>query len=130
MVNKKIIALDISPRRIGVAISDFYGIFVARSFLITDDFIENLQDIYDEYKPIETYIGLPRNLDGSFSQQTRFVKAFVHNNRLMFKPYFFKDERFTTQLAKMLNNGKKSDDEVVAEILLRYQLEIKKNNIL
>lgn len=125
MLNKRIIALDISPRRIGVALSDFYGIFVARSFLITNDFVENLKDIYDEYKPTSTYIGLPRNLDGSFSQQTRFVKSFVHNNRSMFQPYFFKEERFTTKLAKIMNNGNKSDDEVVAEILLRYQLEIK-----
>jgi putative transcription antitermination factor YqgF len=124
-MNKRIIALDVSKNRVGVAISDFHGIFVARSFLITNYFIENIKDIYNEYNPIETYIGLPRNLDGSISDQTRFVKEFAHNNRDLFKPYFFKDERFTTKLAKMMNYVGKSDDEVAAEILLRYQLEIK-----
>ena len=125
MINKRIIALDVSKNRIGVAISDFYGIFVAKSFLITNYFIENLRDIYNEYEPIETYIGLPRNLDGSISDVTRFVKEFAHNNRDLLRPYFFKDERFTTKLATMMNYIGKSDDEVVAEILLRYQLEIK-----
>ena len=125
MVNKRIIALDVSKNRIGVAISDFYGIFVAKSFLISDYFIENLKDIYDEYKPVATYIGLPRNLNGSISDQTRFVKAFAHNNRDLLKPYFFKDERFTTKLAQMMNYTGKSNDEIAAEILLRYQLEIK-----
>jgi putative Holliday junction resolvase len=125
MINKRIIALDVSKNRIGVAISDFYGIFVAKSFLITNYFIENLRDIYNEYEPIETYIGLPKNLDGSISDVTRFVKEFAHNNRDLFRPYFFKDERFTTKLATMMNYTGKSNDEIAAEILLRYQLEIK-----
>jgi putative Holliday junction resolvase len=127
MNNKRICAIDISPNRIGLALSDITGTFVSKSFLITESFTEHLQQIYQEYSPIHTYIGLPINLDGSISEQTRYVKHFVHNNRQILNPFTYKDERYTTKLAKIkFPDSKKSTDELVAEILLSY--EIAKNN--
>jgi RNase H-fold protein (predicted Holliday junction resolvase) len=124
----RIAGMDVSPNRIGIAFSDEACTFASESFLLTKkhNFVRDLAILYAEYTPSVTYIGLPVNFDGSTSEQTRFVKTFVHSVRHIIGKFIYKDERFTTKKAKELNPpSKKSIDEIVAINLLTEEL----NNI-
>ncbi len=125
MSYKRIAAMDISPRRIGIAFSDSYGIMVSKTFLIIPgkQIRQELQIIYEKYKPIVTYVGLPVNLDGSTSTQTRFVKTFIHNMRDIIGKYEFEDERYSTRIVEQMYSGTNlSTDEMVAVYLLSHKL--------
>lgn len=127
MESKRIAAMDISLRRIGIAFSDINGIFIHKTFLITSkmNIKYRIKELYAKYQPILTYIGLPTSLNTP-SKQTAFVKTFTHSIRNIIGKFEYEDEYATTKIAnEFFNTQKTSSDECAAEIILARKL----NNI-
>jgi putative Holliday junction resolvase len=77
--SKRVLALDVGTRRIGVAISDELGL-LARPLTVLDsrrtNVLEELQKIFATYDIGTVVLGLPKNMDGTEGQQARQVRAF------------------------------------------------------
>jgi putative transcription antitermination factor YqgF len=121
----RILALDISKRKIGIAISDEDAQFIAYATEIPTSY-HNLKHIVESYKISLTIVGLPMDFHGSHTQNTHFVKQFTHNARDIIKPFIFVDERSTTNLAESML-GRYQLDKKTAIIIL-YSYIYRKNN--
>lgn len=144
--HKRIIALDMGDKTIGIAISD--PLLITAQGLETyerigikrdTDYILNLLKEYD----CETLvIGLPLNLNGSDSIQTEKVRDFriklenkAKSNSLSHIQFKWQDERFTTVIAEdVLIKGnvsrekrKKVIDKQAAVLILQSYLDRLKN---
>jgi RNase H-fold protein (predicted Holliday junction resolvase) len=96
----RIAALDISKNRVGIAISDEDRLFISyENTLKTKNkkfFKQQLEEIYKNYIPVITYIGLPVFLHNSKSETYNFVKSFSHEIRFIIGKFEFIDESFST----------------------------------
>lgn len=95
-----IISLDVGERRVGVAIANVIARF-ARPLTTLD----NNESIWDQIKSLTTehdvdivVVGLPRNLSGDDTDQTRYVRTFAEN--LSEYTVVFQDEALTSQKAE------------------------------
>lgn len=105
----RILALDVGRRRIGMAISDPSGM-LARPLgtIVVGDTdgpalvareIARLRD--DDDGLAEVVVGLPRHLDGSRSEQTAAVEAFIAELRSSIDlPLLTEDERLSSREAE------------------------------
>lgn len=130
------LGLDIGDRRIGVALSDPYGV-LASPFTIIDcrdeaADIEAIIDIISQHQVGRIVVGLPRSMDGSLGKQAEKVKAFVDKLCSHIEvPLEFRDERLSTVSAKRLmragstkkRRGKAHDDAAAAAIILQGYLD-------
>ena len=130
----KILALDVGRKRIGLAISQS-GILV-QEFLTMDNkesssFTEIAEIIEDE--GIEKLvIGLPKNMDGTDAEITKYVEEFSKKlSAIISIPVDFEDERLTTKEAErqLRNSGlnheeiEKRIDQYSAKLILEQYLE-------
>ena len=114
---KKILALDIGSKRIGIAITDPFGSYAlpvgtyVRKNLKTD--LMNLSALIRERNAEEVVCGLPLNFDGSRSAQTEYTEIFIDALRKVLDiPIVTSDERCTTAEAhKTLIEGNKRREE-------------------
>ena len=103
-MNKRILALDVGNKRIGVAYSDPMGITTnPLPPLINDkDVFDKIKKLILEYDIGTIVIGLPLTLKGDEGKQASLTKKFAEK----LKDYIsgvdikFVDERFTTTLAE------------------------------
>ena len=131
---KRILALDIGKKRIGVAISDLMQILVSATFLIE---VKSQQQAIDELceicqnNDVETIVfGMPLNMDGSVSEMALYVRDFAEKVKIDCKRVFF-DERLTSfeaeeNLKRMKKKFTKQNsliDMEAASIILRNFLE-------
>ncbi|MBQ9117668.1 MAG: Holliday junction resolvase RuvX [Clostridia bacterium] len=132
MITKRILALDIGDKRIGVAVSDPFNEYAmpCETYFRTKNFeadVEAVAKIAYE-KGVGTIVcGLPVNFDGTDSIQTektqRFIDALKAKTHL---PVEIEDERFTTmqardtQIAGGVKRGdrKKTIDSIAASYIL------------
>ncbi len=139
---KKKIGLDVGDATIGVAVSD--------ALLITAQGVTTIQrtgirkdtgkvmDYILEYDCDTVVIGLPQNLNGSHSMQTKKTIEFkellenkLRSNKLSHVKVIFQDERFTTIMAdKVLIEGnvrrekrKQVIDKQAAVLILQSYLD-------
>lgn len=133
----KLAALDVGLSRIGVAVSDPLRLTVRPLEVITrasrrDDFAR-LATIIAEQEAVAVVCGLPLNMDGSDSDQTRTIRKWAmrlaHALRVLLGrplPIIFWDERLSTYAAQqILANGdsKMGEDAVAAAVILRHYLD-------
>ena len=136
--NGQILALDIGTKRIGVAISDDTQTLsspktIIKRFGNSKDFVK-IQKIVQEYKIIAIIIGLPLNMDDSFSKMSYFTTDFANNLDYFFEqkiPITLFDERLTSFAAQDINCSKiskkqKHVDDIAASIILESFL-VEKN---
>lgn len=110
-MKRKIMALDVGDKTIGVAVSD--ALLLTAQGITTIDRIGIRKDTAKVLELIKEHncgtliIGLPLNLDGTYSVQTENVKDFklMMDNKLMSSGMKdvktkFQDERFTTVMAE------------------------------
>lgn len=128
-----ILALDVGNKRIGIAVTDT----VARMPrpLITlennDQFMTELQKIVDNEQIDTLVVGLPRDLNGNETDQTRTTQAFISQLQAVFAiPVVMQDEALTSQKAEqeLESSGKtfsKGDVDALAAcyILQDYLIE-------
>lgn len=104
MKKKRILALDVGNKRIGVAYSDPYGISITPSEIIKNDekVFEKLKELIDRLNVGTIVIGLPLTLKGLEGEQAEKTKEFAEELKKFFPDIKveFVDERFTTSLAE------------------------------
>src|SRR4030095_4724729 len=132
----RIIGLDVGDRRIGVAISDPLGITAAgleaieRTNMRED--IPAVSEMARRHGAVEIVIGLPKNMDGSISDQALRVQAFARKlTRVTGLPVIYEDERLSTISAirtltlQGIKTGERKDlvDRQSAAIILQKFLD-------
>ena len=140
MIAKRILALDIGDRRIGVAVSDPFNEYAmpCETYFRTKNFeadVEAVAKIAAEKGVGVIVCGLPVNFDGTDSVQTektgRFIDALRAKTNL---PVEVEDERFTTMQARATQiaggvkreDRKKSIDSIAAAFILEGYLATQK----
>jgi putative Holliday junction resolvase len=135
-VKKRILALDLGARRIGVAVSDPLGITaqgletIQRSNSHTD--MEALQRLVRQYEVAMILVGQPLNMSGTAGTQAQKAEAFAGQlqRRLSTKVVLW-DERLTTAEAQRvlkssgvsLEKRKQAVDRLSAVLLLQSYLD-------
>ena len=133
-IKKRIVALDIGTKRIGVAISDalWFGASPVKLIQRTDDkrAIEEIKKICEEYKTDIILIGVPYNMDGTLGFQAKnclnFIKPLEKTHTILYQ-----DERLSSQEAEdiLKIKGKKYTkdkglvDTTAACVILQEYLE-------
>ncbi len=122
-LGRRVGALDLGERRIGVAMTDASGAFVAvRQVVTRRGGIRDataLKAVLDAYPGATIVIGVPLNTDGSESPQA--VRNRRWANKLLegrSEPVVWRDESLTTQAARRDGAGDADVDARAAEILL------------
>ena len=135
-MDKRILALDIGDRRIGIAISDPFNSYAmpVETYWRTHNFIADVQAMAKVAKERDVgaiVCGLPVHADGTESVQTektqKFIEALRESTNL---PVFCEDERFTSMQAHATlheegfkaKKHKKNVDSIAASYILESYL--------
>lgn len=134
-MNKRIIALDVGDRRIGIAVSDPLGITAQPIETYTrigyGPDTRHIAEIAGQYETDQILCGLPLNMDGTQGFQAQKVRDFaakLEEAGLLVEYY---DERMTTVLAENAlleadlhrDHRKKKVDMVAAVMILQSYLD-------
>jgi len=134
-MNKRIVALDVGDRRIGIAVSDPLGITAQPLETYTrvgyGPDVLHIASICTQYETDQILCGLPRNMDGTQGFQVEKVREFAAKLTEQGLSVSFYDERMTTMLAEnaLLEanmhraDRKKKVDMVAAVMILQSYLD-------
>jgi putative Holliday junction resolvase len=128
---KRVLALDVGERRIGVAVSDPLGFTAQGVETIFTKGLENdlrrIRELSDSYETNRLQVGLPRNMNGTIGPQAERIMEF---SRALERAGFevrHQDERMTTMMARrVLLEGEVSSKkrrEVVDKLAATYILQ-------
>lgn len=135
-MNKRILAMDVGARRIGLAVTDALGI-TAQGLETLDrankraDF-RALSAIIKQYNIVEIVVGNPLQMNGSSGTQSEKIAVFVEALKKHFRlPVYLWDERLTSASAnRILDEAGTSRmqrkgvvDRVAAALILQAFLE-------
>lgn len=133
---KRIMALDVGERRIGVAVSDLLGV-IARSLTVVkrvsdEAAIEQIKALVDEQDVGRLVVGYPRSLSGDIGPQAQAVEEFVRQIEATIDvPHELWDERLSTVTAarvlaergQSVREQRKTIDAVAAAVILQDYLD-------
>ncbi len=133
-MGKRVLALDVGLKRIGVAYSDPLGISANPLPPIENDrdVFKKIKQIIEKYDIKTVVVGLPLTLKGEEGEQAKITRKFVEKMKQEIPgiDVKFVDERFTTTLAeKQLrettkkSKRKKMIDSVSAVYILKTYLD-------
>lgn len=132
---KRIIALDVGDRRIGIAVSDPLGYTAQPIETYTrvgyGPDTRRIKQLAEQYETDRILCGLPLNMDGTQGFQTEKVREFAAQLEKAGLQVEFYDERMTTMLAESAlleadmrrENRKKKVDMVAAVMILQSYLD-------
>ena len=139
----RIIAIDYGAKRTGIAVTDPLGIIAQPLETVATHTLMDFLRGYIARESVERIIvGLPKQMDGSNSENFRRIEPFVNRLRkeLPSIPVEYYDERFTSVLAhramidggvgKMARRDKAMVDRISAAIILQDYMDSKKTDIL
>ena len=132
---KRLMALDVGTRKIGIAITDPLRLYsrplttLGRSEL--DEDRDRLLDLIREYEVAKVIVGLPRHLNGDDSSTLDCIRPLTEKLRQAQVPVEWQDERLSTRLAEEWMSRSKlpvSDrtrlrDQYAAALILQWYLE-------
>lgn len=132
----RILGIDFGTKRIGIALSDPFQILASSHSTIRYEgagkLLASLRPILEENDVKTIVIGMPYNMDGSESDRTRKVKAFVDTLSQHFTmPLIEWDERWSSISAEkaMIESGRSPSrnrekvDQIAAAIILQNFLD-------
>jgi len=135
----RILALDVGTKRIGLALSDELLITAQGQATIVrrslDEDLDKIKRIIKENNVEEAVVGLPLNMNGSYSAKTKEVVEFMDNlAKAVDVPVKTWDERLTTVQAERAlleadmsrAKRKKVIDKLAAQIILQSYLDSRK----
>ena len=133
------LGIDYGEKRVGLALSDKSSLiaspYITLQYSSEDDLISKIKNIVSD-KEIKIFvIGLPLNMKGNDSAQTKKVRKFKKLLSGLEFPIIYEDERFSSTIAKnslVLQNVKtghnKSEvDRTAAAIILQQYLDKNSN---
>ena len=139
----RIIAIDYGAKRTGIAVTDPLGIIAQPLETVATHTLMDFLRSYIARESVERIIvGLPKQMDGSNSENFRRIEPFVNRLRKEIPsiPVEYYDERFTSVLAhramidggvgKMARRDKAMVDRISAAIILQGYMDSKKTDIL
>ena len=131
----RVLGIDFGEKRVGLALSDRLKLIASPyktiNYVSENDLISRIKKIVFE-KEIKVFVlGLPLNMKGEDSAQTKKVRRFKRLLSILKLPIFYEDERFSSLIAKnslVLQNVKtghnKSEiDRTAAAIILQQYLD-------
>lgn len=135
-MGKRILAVDLGERRIGLAVSDPQAVLATgRGVYLRKDLLEDLgylEKLIAEEDVGEIVLGLPQNMDGSFGERVQHTLEFKRllEERLDLPVTLF-DERLTTAEAERVlleadlsrRKRKRVRDELAAVLILQGYLD-------
>ncbi len=135
----RIIAIDYGAKRTGIAVTDPLGIIAQPlETVATHTLVEFLQEYVSKQSVERFVVGLPKQMDGTPSENFKRIEPFVNRLRKVFPtiPVEYYDERFTSVLAhramidggvgKMARRDKAMVDRISAAIILQGYMDSKK----
>jgi len=134
-MHKRIIALDVGDRRIGIAVSDPLGITAQPIETYTrvgyGPDSRHICELAHKYETDQILCGLPRNMDGTQGFQVDKVREFASKLEEQGLIVFYYDERMTTMLAEdallegnvRREDRKKKVDMIAAVMILQSYLD-------
>ncbi len=128
----EILALDVGAKRVGIARASMQARLAEPLKTVkTDEAITQLHKIVKENEVEMIVAGLPRNLSGEDTQQTRWVRDWVTKAKAeLGLPFYWQDEALTSQVA--ISNKQKVKsldvDAQAAAIILEDFLSTDKND--
>lgn len=100
---KRILAIDVGERRIGLAIADAKNKLPNpfKTIINSDTVLDEICKTIDDESIDTLVVGLPRNLDGKETQQTKYVINFVDDLKLKTNlKLYLEDEALSSVRAK------------------------------
>lgn len=96
-----ILALDVGARRIGVALANTIARIAGpyQTLVNSDTAVADIRAIIDKESVEIVVVGLPRNLSGEDTDQTRYCRDFAAQ-LMPFIPVVFQDEALTSHKAE------------------------------
>lgn len=132
----RILAIDYGAKRTGLAVTDPLGIIASPlEFVATHTLEDYLKKYIGKEEVLKVVIGMPMNTDGSPTNATPLVQAFINRFKKVFPlmELVLHDERFTSKMAldAMISGGMKKKerrnkgniDKISATIILQSYLE-------
>ncbi len=100
----RILGLDIGDRRIGVAVSDLFG-WTAQGVRVIDrkgrNWLQELDQIVEDYQVKELVVGLPRNMNGTVGLRGELCEQLAEQLKERYAcPVHLWDERLSTVAAE------------------------------
>lgn len=114
----RILAIDYGAKRTGLAVSDPLKIIASALETVPSDTLITYLKKYTASEDVEAFVvGMPKNLDGSETDGTVYVKQLLEELKTHFPaiPIHLQDERFTSKMAvqTMIAGGMKKKDRQV-----------------
>lgn len=114
----RLLAIDYGAKRTGIAVSDPLKIIASALETVPSNTLIEYLKKYIQSEPVEAFIvGMPKNLDGSETDGTVYVKRLLEELKTNFPtiPVHLQDERFTSKMAvqTMIAGGMKKKDRQV-----------------
>ncbi len=131
MESNEILALDVGTVRTGIARgSTFARLAEPLMSVETAKLFDCLEKLIKEYEVGVVVIGLPRNLNGDDTDQTRWVRTWATDAKKHLRlPFYWQDEALTTQQAEAHSDNKGHDiDSKAAAIILQDFLDSKEED--
>ncbi len=132
MEDKTIIALDVGTKRIGVARANSIAL-IAEPLLTLDndkDLFKNISTIIKEQNAKLLVIGMPNNLEGNQTQQTKYTDEFVKDlSKTISIPVAVQNEALSSVIARdrlsirKTNYDKSEVDSMAASVILESFIE-------
>lgn len=136
-MEKRILALDVGDRRIGIAMSDLLGWTPQPLYTIhrtkDEEDLGKIVEVIKQYEIGTIVCGLPKNMDGTVGFQGEKTMQFVEQLQQLIPPEIkvvFQDERLSTKSAKQVmytsgvkkKNKKNMIDTIAAVFILETYL--------
>ena len=133
------LGIDFGEKRVGLALSDRSNLIASPyktlQYISENDLISEIKKIVIDKEIGVCVIGLPLNMKGEDSDQTKKVRRFKNLLSILELPIIYEDERFSSIIAKnslVLQNVKtghnKSEiDRTAAAIILQQYLDKNSN---
>ncbi|MFD2521136.1 Holliday junction resolvase RuvX [Emticicia soli] len=114
----RLLAIDYGAKRTGIAVSDPLQIIASALETVPSNTLIEYLKKYIQSEPVEAFIvGMPKNLDGSETDGTVYVKRLLEELKANFPtiPVHLQDERFTSKMAvqTMIAGGMKKKDRQI-----------------
>jgi putative holliday junction resolvase len=125
LATNRVIGVDVGHKRTGIAIASTIA-KLAEPYGVVDtaDALKTLKQLVDESEVQAIVIGLPRNLEGDDTAQTRWVRQWVEQVKPRLRPpLFWQDEALTTSVASQRQVKSSQLDAEAASIILQDWLD-------